>query len=92
MSVGAIIFISIGAGFGGLVNGLAGFGTGLFALGWWLVVLPPTSAVALVVVLSLVSGVQGVFAVRHALNWPRVARFVIPALLGLPFGLSLIHI
>ena len=68
MSVDAIIFISIGAAFGGLVNGLAGFGTGLFALGWWLVVLPPTSAVALVVVLSLVSGVQGVIAVRHALN------------------------
>ena len=41
MSVDAIIFISIGAAFGGLVNGLAGFGTGLFALGWWLVVLPP---------------------------------------------------
>ena len=63
MSVDAIVVISIGAAFGGLVNGLAGFGTGLFALGWWLVVLPPKSAVALVVVLSLVSGVQGVFAV-----------------------------
>ena len=90
MSVDAIIFICIGAAFGGLVNGLAGFGTGLFALGWWLVVLPPTSAVALVVVLSLVSGVQGVFAVRHALNWPRVARFVIPALVGLPFGFAML--
>ena len=90
MSVDAIIFISIGAAFGGLVNGLAGFGTGLFALGWWLVVLPPKSAVALVVVLSLVSGVQGVFAVRHALNWPRVARFVIPALVGLPFGFAML--
>lgn len=32
MSVDAIIFISIGAAFGGLVNGLAGFGNGLFAL------------------------------------------------------------
>ena len=90
MSFDAIIFISIGAAFGGLVNGLAGFGTGLFALGWWLVVLPPKSAVALVVVLSLVSGVQGVFAVRHALNWPRVARFVIPALVGLPFGFAML--
>ena len=90
MSVDAIIFISIGAAFGGLVNGLAGFGTGLFALSWWLVVLPPTSAVALVVTLSLVSGVQGVFAVRQALNWSRLARFVIPALLGLPFGFAML--
>ena len=90
MTVDAIIFISIGAAFGGLVNGLAGFGTGLFALGWWLHVLPPTSAVALVVILSLVSGAQGVFAVRQALNWPRLARFVIPALLGLPLGFAML--
>ena len=73
MSIDAIFIIVIGAAFGGLVNGLAGFGTGLFALGWWLQVLPPTSAVALVVILSFVSGVQGVFAVRQALNWPRRA-------------------
>ena len=54
MPIDAILIIIIGAAFGGLVNGLAGFGTGLFALGWWLQVLPPTSAVALVVILSLI--------------------------------------
>ena len=68
MPIDAILIIVIGAAFGGLVNGLAGFGTGLFALGWWLQVLPPTSAVALVVILSFVSGIQGAFAVRQALN------------------------
>lgn len=90
MSVDAIILISIGAASGGLLNGSAGFCTGLFAPGWWLVVLPPTSAVALIVVLSLVSGVQGVFAGRHVLNWPRVAHFVILALVGLKFGFAML--
>jgi uncharacterized membrane protein YfcA len=90
MPVEAILLISIGAAFGGLVNGLAGFGTGLFALGWWLHVLPPTSAVALVVIFSFVSGVQGVFAVRQSLNWPRLARFVIPALAGMPLGFAML--
>ena len=90
MPIDAILIIIIGAAFGGLVNGLAGFGTGLFALGWWLQVLPPTSAVALVVILSFVSGVQGAFAVRQALNWPRLCRFLIPAIAGLPFGFAML--
>ena len=34
MPIDAILIIVIGAAFGGLVNGLAGFGTGLFALNW----------------------------------------------------------
>ena len=33
MSLFAIMMVSIGTFAGGLVNGLAGFGTGLFALG-----------------------------------------------------------
>ncbi len=33
MSLEAIVFIIIGAIFGGFINGLAGFGTALFALG-----------------------------------------------------------
>ena len=90
MPIDTIIIIIIGATFGGLVNGLAGFGTGLFALGWWLQVLPPTLAVALVVILSFVSGVQGAFAVRQALNWLRLRRFLIPAIAGLPFGFAML--
>ena len=89
MPIDTIFIIIIGAAFGGLINGLAGFGTGLFALGWWLQVLPPTSAVALVVILSFVSGAQGAFAVRQALNWPRLRRFLIPAIAGVPFGFAM---
>src|SRR5699024_8893634 len=36
-----LFFVIAGAAAGGFVNGLAGFGTSLFALGWWLQVMPP---------------------------------------------------
>lgn len=81
-----IAFVAIGAFFGGFVNGISGFGTGLFALGWWLLVLPPKTSVLLVVALSLVSGLQGVVTIKQHLNWPRLIRFLAPAFLGLPLG------
>lgn len=61
-------FIIIGAFTGGFVNGLAGLGTGLFALGWWLAVKPLMDAVIIVVIMSLVGGAQGIYAVRKAID------------------------
>lgn len=77
-----------GAAAGGLINGLAGFGTALFALGFLLNVLSPVQAVAVVVVLSVTSGLQGLWLVRHEIgaNPRRLARFLIPALAGIPLG------
>ena len=49
------IFVFLGAFAGGLVNGLSGFGTGLTALPFWLIVLPPQLASPLAVVCSVVS-------------------------------------
>jgi len=91
MTLETILFISIGAAFGGFINGLAGFGTSLFALGWWLQVLPPLQAVALSLVMSVASGLQGVVVVRRSIKWRRLARFLIPALIGIPIGLGLLH-
>ena len=53
--------------------------------------LPPKTSVLLVVALSLLSGLQGVIAVKQNLNWPRLIRFLIPAFLGLPFGFLLLE-
>ncbi|NEV03047.1 TSUP family transporter, partial [Bradyrhizobium uaiense] len=52
----AILFF--GALAGGFVSGLAGFGTALMALGIWLYVLPPTLAVPLVLVCSVIAQVS----------------------------------
>ena len=91
MSAELVVFLLIGAAAGGFINGLAGFGTALFALGWWLQVMPPLQAVALVLVMSVCSGIQGVFVVRHAIQPKRLARFLVPALFGIPLGLQILH-
>ena len=90
-----IVLLVLGAAAGGFINGLAGFGTALFALGFWLQFLDPLRAVSIVVILSVVSGLQGVWIVRHAIraNTRRLARFLLPGILGVPLGiLSLSYI
>lgn len=86
MSVPDLGFLLAGALAGGFINGLAGFGTALFALGWWLQIMPPVNAVAMVLAMSVLSGLQGAFVVRHAIRRADLARFVLPGLLGLPAG------
>lgn len=75
-----------GAFVGGFINGLAGFGTALFALGWWLQVMDPRAAVALVLAVTVLVGAQGLYETWTAINWGRLARFVLPAFLGIPLG------
>lgn len=90
MTLEAVIYLAIGAAFAGFVNGLAGFGTSLFALGWWLQVLDPVDAVAVSLAISVLTGIQGVWIVRHAIQARDLARYLIPALLGIPIGLALL--
>lgn len=92
MTLEAILFITLGAFAGGFINGLAGTGTALFALGFFLAAINPISAVAVVSLMSVVTGVQGLWIVREALtkNVPRLMRFIIPGLLGVPVGISLL--
>lgn len=87
-----ILFILAGALAGGFVNGLAGTGTALFALGFLLVALDPVSAVAVVTLMSVVTGLQGLWEVREALgrNVPRLLRFILPGLAGVPVGILLL--
>ena len=91
MTLEFVLLLLAGAFAGGFVNGLAGFGTSLFALGWWLQVMEPLEAVALALVISVISGVPGIMVVRKSIEWPRLARFLIPALIGIPIGLRLLH-
>ncbi len=94
MTTEAILFLVIGAAAGGFINGLAGTGTALFALGFYLVVLQPITAVAIVALMSVLVGLQGLWIVRkEILTYPRrLFRFVLPGLLGVPFGLMLLDV
>ncbi|MRU16328.1 sulfite exporter TauE/SafE family protein [Roseovarius sp. A21] len=90
MSTETILMVTLGAAAGGFINGLAGFGTALFALGFFLNVMTPPQAVAIVVVLSVTSGLQGLWIVRHAI-WDqprRMIRFMGPGVVGIPLGIA----
>ncbi|EAQ24491.1 sulfite exporter TauE/SafE family protein [Roseovarius sp. 217] len=94
MNAEIVAYIIAGAAAGGFINGLAGFGTALFALGFFLTVLPPLQAVAMLVVLSVITGLQGVWVVRHAIgqNKRRLARFLVPGLAGIPLGVLILSV
>ncbi len=85
-----VTYIVIGALCGGFVSGLAGFGTALFALGFFLQVVPLNQAVGMTVILAVTTGLPGLWTVRHSItsNPRRTARFLVPALIGIPFGVS----
>lgn len=92
MTVQFLIWLVAGAAAGGFINGLAGFGTALFALGFWLNIMPPQQAVAIVLIMSVTSGLQGVYLVRQAIAAERLRlmRFLVPALIGVPLGITLL--
>jgi uncharacterized membrane protein YfcA len=69
--VSTVLVLALGALCGGFVTGLAGFGTGLTALGLWLHVVSPAAAAALVVVCSVAGQIQSLYTVRRAIAWRR---------------------
>ena len=78
--------IVLGALCGGFVTGLAGFGTGLTALAFWLHVVDPVVAAALVVACSVVGQAQSLYTVRRAITWGRAWPFLAGGILGVPLG------
>lgn len=92
MTIEVFLFLLLGALAGGFINGLAGMGTALFALGFFLVVLDPVAAVAMVALMSVVSGIQGLWVVRGAIaeRPGRLMRFLIPGIIGVPLGTALL--
>ena len=86
MSLSTILLVAIGAFSGGFVSGLAGFGTGLFALGWWLAAMPLAEAVAMVVTMSIFSGSQGLYTIRKAIKIADLIYLVPPGLIGIAVG------
>ena len=90
MNTVAIVLLLLGAFAGGFVSGLAGFGTGLMALGIWLHVVSPAVAVSLVTICSIISQTSTLISfwrfVEAKLVWP----FVIGGLAGVPIGTMLV--
>jgi len=90
MGIEQIAIVALGALSGGFVSGLAGFGTGLMALGIWLHAVPPAIAASLVVICSVVSQLQTIPSIWHAIRPRHVLPFIIPGLVGVPIGTKLL--
>lgn len=87
-----ILYLIMGGFAGGFINGFSGTGTALFAIGFFLTVLEPKTAVAVVALISVLSGIQGLVLVRKEIrhNTARLFRFIIPGLMGVPVGIALL--
>jgi uncharacterized protein len=75
---------------GGVVNGLAGFATSLVVSGIWLRILTPIQTVTLIVSYGLLVQGYGIWKLRHALSWRKVAPFVAGGVIGVPLGVLLL--
>ena len=80
--------LALGALIGGFVNGLAGFGTGLFALVFFLNVMVPLQAVAVIVAFSVFAGGLGLYVVYRDIgpNKHAIMHLIAPGLIGVPIG------
>jgi uncharacterized protein len=82
----ALALILVGALAGGFVNGLTGFGTALTALPLMLLAVEPVVAAQLVSAASVVGHVSTLGAIRHAIDWRRLAPMLLAGLVGVPIG------
>lgn len=78
--------IMIGALFGAVVSGSAGFAFALIGMAIWLHVMPPTRAVPLVVMCSMLINLVFVWRLRHDVSLKRLAPFLAGAVPGVPLG------
>src|ERR1700722_2452461 len=90
MTALVIAVLFLGALAGGFVAGLAGFGTALMALGIWLYVLPPSVAVPLVLICSVIAQTSTMPSIWRTIDFKLVTPFLIGGLAGVPLGTLLI--
>ena len=90
MNISVYVLLFFGALAGGFVSGLAGFGTALMALGIWLYVLPPSLAVPLVLICSVVAQTATLPSMWRSFDFSLIWPFIIGGLLGVPLGTILI--
>jgi len=86
----AYALLFLGAFAGGFVAGLAGFGTALMALGIWLYVWPPSDAVPLILICSVVAQSWTLPSLWRSFDFTLIWPFVIGGLIGVPLGTLLV--
>jgi uncharacterized membrane protein YfcA len=82
--------VAVGGLLGGLASGLTGFGFGLTSLPLWAHALAPAVASPLVIVCSIAGQLQTLPKIWHAVDFRRLAPFVVFGLAGVPLGVMLL--
>src|SRR5436190_20301737 len=90
MTTAAYSLVLLGALSGGFVSGLVGFGTAMTALGIWLYVLPPSLAVPLVLICSVIAQTSTLPSMWKSFDLSLVWPFLIGGLIGVPLGTMLV--
>jgi uncharacterized membrane protein YfcA len=75
---------------GGFASGLAGFAMGFVVSGIWLHILTPIQTTTLIVGYGLLTQGYGVWQLRRALNWRKIAPFILGGVIGVPIGTLLL--
>jgi len=75
---------------GAVVSGVAGFGMGVVFVGIWAHILTPIQNATLIVGYGLVTQSYGIWKLRRALSWRRLAPFIIGGAVGAPIGALLL--
>jgi len=83
-------FFLLAAFLGAVTTGVAGFAMGLVVSGIWLHILTPVQTVTLMVSYSVLLQGYGVWKLRRALAWRRVAPFIMGGVIGVPIGAVLL--
>src|SRR3954468_3681855 len=90
MTTAAFVLLLLGALAGGFVSGLAGVGAALMAVGIWLYVVPPSVAVPLVLICSIVAQTSTLPSFWRVFDFKLVWPFLVGGLAGVPLGTLLI--
>jgi uncharacterized membrane protein YfcA len=87
VSLGLFLFATF---IGGLTTGVAGFAMGLVVSGIWLHIITPIQTAVLIAGYGLLTQSYGIWKLRHALSWRKVAPFIIGGAIGVPIGTLLL--
>ena len=90
LSLETLTIVWLGGFLGGMASGAAGFAFGVVATSIWLHAISPLHAAMLVVSGGLIVQAGLVVKMRRALDWPRLAPFLIAGLIGIPIGVALV--
>jgi len=90
-SLPAFSILAIAAMLGGTMRGFSGFGAGLLIAPVYVLILPPTDVVVVILLLNLMTAFPMLREAARDVEWSLVWRIFIPSLFGVPLGVAMLH-